>query len=538
MPTVTAGEVNIEYQLGLVRDGHIQHFAGYLPGDNDTPIPAVFTKIKPGKSVSGGGLSIHAVPYVPNGSLPEKYAEDKRIPVHLCKNSGECTAGKQGSLHVAEWAWLAEEEEGEGSPLMCCLGAAKKEAANPGPPPGLKPPQRFDIFTPQKKLESQPGGEIAQWCDKHGVPEAVDALTYNGLRAIAEVAVLSDAQVDAICAGLSYGSCSRLKLAVQALRQTISNNQAPGGEEPGSGWVDARSGHELPMSLMRGKEAGGPELLISADQCVAFVQLPEGWVEVQKRPESQAFGAAPSGAAPPGYPLPDRYAPMYSTPGFGSAGPLEEFASTARTLLRQVGGSEAAAQNLAPSTLTTGAAMPSGPGVENRTYCAPRTGTSPGLSPLLRTVSPPGSNVVPQHGSGRVLAPAVPRAPAQPVSLKVLSLQGASIVEEWTDSGTIRFKTAVANRCWKKTEAQDSAAFIARFLDVAKDSGLDIAHDPAFEVPLRELAARWYADQHPSDKETADFLRESSTSLDGIPRGMWLEAKDYRKLTSRTKSSD
>ena len=43
------------------------------------------------------------------------------------------------------------------------------------------------------------------------------------------------------------------------------------------------------------------------------------------------------------------------------------------------------------------------------------------------------------------MAPAVPRAPAQPVSLKVLSLQGASIVEEWTDSGTIRFKTAVAN---------------------------------------------------------------------------------------------
>ena len=115
---------------------------------------------------------------------------------HLCKNSGECTAGKQGSLHVAEWAWLAEEEEGEGSPLMCCLGAAKKEAANPGPPPGLKPPQRFDIFTPQKKPDPQPVGEIAQWCDKHGVPEAADALTYNGVRAIAEIAVLSDAQLE------------------------------------------------------------------------------------------------------------------------------------------------------------------------------------------------------------------------------------------------------------------------------------------------------------------------------------------------------
>ena len=194
MPTVTAGEVNIEYQLGLVRDGHIQHFAGYLPGDNDASIPAVFTDIKPGKKVSHGGLNLSAVPYVPGGSVPEQYAGGKRITVHLCKEQGECKAGKAGALHITEWAWLAEDEEGEGSTLMCCLGAAKKEAANPGPPPGLKPPLRFDIFTPQKK-ESQPVGEIAQWCDKHGVPEAVDALTYNGLRAIAEVAVLSDAQI-------------------------------------------------------------------------------------------------------------------------------------------------------------------------------------------------------------------------------------------------------------------------------------------------------------------------------------------------------
>ena len=146
--------------------------------------------------------------------------------------------------------------------------------------------------------------------------------------------------------------------------------------------------------------------------------------------------------------------------------------------------------------------------------------------------------MVPPQNTGRVLAPAVSRAPAQPVPLKVLSLQGAAITEEWTSSGTIRFETAVANRTWKKTETREFAATLARTFDVAKDSGLDVAHDPAFEVPLRELAALWYADRHPNDKETADFLRESSMSLDGIPRGMWLEAKDYRKLTSRTKSSD
>ena len=536
MPSVSAGSVNVEYQLGLVRDGAIQHFAGYLPGDGDTFVAAVFTDIKPSSKVAKKGLNLTAIPLVPTGSVPEKYADGQRIQVHLCMEQGECKGGKAGALHLGEWAYLSEEEDGDGGPLMSCLVAAKQKLAIPSPPPGLKPPQQFNIFTPQKP-ETKPAGEITQWCDKHGVPEVADTLTHNGLRAIAEVAVLSDAQLESICAGMSVGTCARLKIAVKSLRQSNPGISSPCAD-PGSGWFDTQTGRELPQSLMCGKDAGGPELLMTADQCAAFVLLPDsGWTEARKRPESPAAGAASGGVAPM-FASPNAAAQMYSAPGFGSAGPLEEFASTARTLLRQVEGSEAAAQNLAPSTLTTGAAMPSGPGVENRTYGAPRTGTSPGVSPLLRTVSPPGSNVVPQHGSGRVLAPAVPRAPAQPVSLKVLSLQGASIVEEWTDSGTIRFKTAVANRWWKKTEAQDSAAFIARFLDVARDSGLDIAHDPAFEVPLRELAARWYADQHPSDKETADFLRESSTSLDGIPRGMWLEAKDYRKLTSRTKSSD
>ena len=530
MPTVTAGEVNIEYQLGLVRDGHIQHFAGYLPGDNDTHIPAVFTNIKPGSKVSAGGLNIHAVPYVPNGSLPEKYADGKRIPVHLCKDSGECKAGKAGSLHVAEWAWLAEEEEGEGSLLMCCLGAAKKEAANPGPPPGLKPPQRFDLFTPQKKPEAQPGGEIAQWCDKHGVPEAVDALTYNGLRAIAEVAVLSHAQIEAICGGLSYGSCARLKLAVQALHQT---NQQPTVEEPGSGWADVQSGRELPLSMMRGPDAGGPELLMSADRGVAFVKLPDGrWAEVRKLSEPSAAPTPMLAPQPAG-------APMYSQPGFGAAGPLEEFASTARTLLRQVGGPEAAVQDLAPPKNLTGGAPPASPVGDYRMPSGThRMGFSPGTGGFSRVGPSPGTNGLPLQGSGHALAPLMPRAPAQPVNLKVLSLQGSAIVEEWSKCGTIRFETAVANRQWRQADALAHAEVLARHLDISKDSGLDIANEPAFEVPLRELAALWYADRHPKDQETADFLRESSKALDGVPRGMWLEAREYRKLVNRPKSSD
>ena len=36
----------------------------------------------------------------------------------------------------------------------------------------------------------------------------------------------------------------------------------------------------------------------------------------------------------------------------------------------------------------------------------------------------------------------------------------------------------------------------------------------------------------------ADSMSFASASLDGIPRGMWLEAREYRKLTNRPKSTD
>ena len=74
MPSVTAGSVETEYQLGLVRDGAIQHFAGYLPGDQDESIAVVFTDIQPA-NVGKKGLNLTAIPFVPNGNLPGKYTE-------------------------------------------------------------------------------------------------------------------------------------------------------------------------------------------------------------------------------------------------------------------------------------------------------------------------------------------------------------------------------------------------------------------------------------------------------------------------------
>ena len=100
----------------------------------------------------------------------------------------------------------------------------KRKSANPGAPPGLKPPQRFNIFTPQKP-GAKSAAEITQWCDKHGVPEEADTLTYNGLRAIAELAVLSDAQLVSLSGGLAVGTSARLKIAVQSLRQCHQRSQ-------------------------------------------------------------------------------------------------------------------------------------------------------------------------------------------------------------------------------------------------------------------------------------------------------------------------
>ena len=59
-------------------------------------------------------------------------------------------------------------------------------------------------------------------------------------------------------------------------------------EEPGSGLVDIRTGRELPQSLMRDPEQGGPPLLMTADNSAAFVQLPgRGWAEVRKMQRTQ-----------------------------------------------------------------------------------------------------------------------------------------------------------------------------------------------------------------------------------------------------------
>ncbi len=77
---------------------------------------------------------------------------------------------------------------------------------------------------------------------------------------------------------------------------------------------------------------------------------------------------------------------------------------------------------------------------------------------------------------------------------------------------------------------------LARHLDVAEKSGQILAQEPAAEVQLRDLAAIWWADQHPKDQETAEYFRESSSDRWGTPADMWREAREFRKLSQGIKS--
>ena len=112
MPLVTVGIVAVEYQPRLVKDGAIQHIAGYLPGDDDAPIPTIFKDLQPGSQVNKSGLNLTAMPLVPNGTLPQKFASG-RLKLHLCTKE-TCMAGKTGVVHLGEWAYLEEGEEVDG----------------------------------------------------------------------------------------------------------------------------------------------------------------------------------------------------------------------------------------------------------------------------------------------------------------------------------------------------------------------------------------------------------------------------------------
>ena len=262
----------------------------------------------------------------------------------------------------------------------------------------------------------------------------------------------------------------------------------------------------------------GSDALVAEDKGVAFVQMSgRGWVELHKPATS---GPRTSTEAPE---LARENGPMQV---FRRAGPLEELTSSARTLLRQVGGTGAVPTDLADHDEPLASQLPA----------SHQNGAHPGPSPMRWSRPYSAPDTVPRTTGGRLLSEAGARPPAKSVALSVPSWQAAAIAEEWTDSGNMSFRTAVRTARWKKTENQDMADRLARHLDVAEKSGQILAQEPAAEVQLRDLAAIWWADQHPKDLETAEYFRESSNARWGTPADMWREAREFRKLSQGIKS--
>ena len=183
MPLVTVGSITVEYQLGLVKDGAIQHLAGYLPGDDDSPIPTIFKDLQPGSKVNKSGLNLTAFPVVPNGTLPQKFANG-RVKLHLCTTE-TCTAGRTGAVHLGEWAYREEGEEVDGGPLLRLLVAANVKGTvlpkSPVPDPKSKAKAvqfEMDGQSPATP-KTTPAGPITSWCNTSGIPEVAEALAFQ-----------------------------------------------------------------------------------------------------------------------------------------------------------------------------------------------------------------------------------------------------------------------------------------------------------------------------------------------------------------------
>ena len=210
-------------------------------------------------------------------------------------------------------------------------------------------------------------------------------------------------------------------------------------------------------------------------------------------------------------------------------------AANARLLLRQLG-SEAddmatGAGAAAPLRFPASASAPVPPPQATAfTGALPVPAPAPFQHPHVAHGTRPTAAVQQANATGRLRTDPVLLTQTTPVTLNATSRQAPAIRAEWTSEGKVRFETAVLNRTWKKAESKAAALAIARGFDVAQDEVLPVDQLGFAECNARELVALWFADKT-GDPDTADYLREASMSTWGVPKSLWLEAKEYRKLT-------
>ena len=109
--------------------------------------------------------------------------------------------------------------------MLRLLVAAKVKGAvlpkSPVPDPKSKAKAvRFDMNGQSPATpKTTPAGPITSWCNTNGIPEVAEALAFHGVRAVGEIATMTDAQIETLCAPLDLGPLLRMKLAVKMLRE-------------------------------------------------------------------------------------------------------------------------------------------------------------------------------------------------------------------------------------------------------------------------------------------------------------------------------
>jgi len=427
------------------------------------------------------------------------------------------------AAHFGEWGYLAEREDGTGHQLLGTLMAAKQiaeakslraggevDSAPATPPPGLKPPVNFSIDVTSKAAQftthtpvADKRGPVAIWAEENGLGVLVEILAMNDLNTVGELGALAEIDIDAMFTAepsIPAGPRARFRVLVREMRVRESRRAV---EEVGSGWFVVETGVELPVSATCGAGLGGPEMLVLADPSKAVIALPDqGLVEITRK----GLGSSPRAREEPES-AGREVVPEPACQGFRQGGPLKELATAAAALLSRVEGTDATHMER-PSKVV---------------------GSKPAWSESGPVEASRGTRL--SMGPGQ-------RAEGRPVALKVDKSHAAAVYEEWTNAGTVRLQEAVASRTWKSVEAKRGAYSMARSLDVMVDSGLDVCKEPSAEVLLRAIVADWYADRHPKDHETAEYLKESSMSHFGVPRGMLEEARAMRKLLTKAASEE
>ena len=537
MPLCKSSNGNVDVHLTPLKNGLIDRIAGYVFDDDGGAIIAIFSNFgKVGKINKNGMLLTADMRFPQKENWPSKFGKVtpegtvSGVRVHVCGKK-TCTSYAQ-DIHLGEWAYATGTAESDGDdPLLSVLsGGRAKVAKSPVSTATVTPvktaavrtavaPVAFSlgVDTP-KPAETAVPDAVAKWCADNEVAALVEVLGRNDVRSVDELAAFGEYEIQALFAAeaVKVGVSARFRMGLKALREKQTPAQ-------GSGWFDDHA-RELPVELLRGASMGGPQCLLFTDEGVGTLDMPgRGLIKIRRLPRgvSDTQAANHKGQSRQRAPPTDHQQPPPPAADFGKAGPLEEFAATARLLLRQVGGPVAEQADLEPRTTTS--SMPHG-------VFQPWTGMA--AAPTLPTVDAREDR---STGGGRLITPAGARLPARPVALSVMTRQAGAIEEEWTQGGTVRFVTAVDSKTWKKTEARDAAHAHARTLDVAKDSGQDISSEAWAEVALRELAALWHTDRYPADGDVADFLRESAMSQSGMPRGLLMEAREFRKLVGKPK---